>query len=75
MNLWLDWALMRLDMSHIGVIDTASIARKEYMTHGLQLNCRGKKRLTHLVAERVTGGHVSSIRSILVMTHAKASPL
>jgi hypothetical protein len=27
MNLRLDWALMRRDMSHIGIIDAASIAR------------------------------------------------
>jgi hypothetical protein len=30
--------------------------------------------LTQLIAERVIGGHVSSISSIPVITHARASP-
>jgi hypothetical protein len=65
---------MRHDMSHIGITDAASIARKEFTMHGLHLNSRGKKKLLHFIAERVTGGHVSSISSILVITHARASP-
>jgi hypothetical protein len=32
MNLRLDRALMRRDMSHIGIIDAASIAREDFMT-------------------------------------------
>jgi hypothetical protein len=31
-------------------------------------------RLTQLIAEKVIGGHVSSISSIPVITHARASP-
>jgi hypothetical protein len=69
MNLQLDRALMRRDSSHIGIIDAASIAREDFTTHGLHL-----RRLTHLIAERVIGGHVSSISSIPVITHARASP-
>jgi hypothetical protein len=65
---------MRRDMSHIGIIDAASIAREDFTTHGLHLNSRGKKRLTQLIAEKVIGGHVSSISSIPVITHARASP-
>jgi hypothetical protein len=61
------------DISHIDVIDAASIPRKDFMTHGLHLNSQGKKRLMHLTAERVTGGHVSSISSIPIITHATAS--
>jgi hypothetical protein len=61
MNLQLDQALRRHDLSHIGIIDAASIARKDFTTHGLHLNSRGKERHTHLIAERVTGGHVSSL--------------
>jgi hypothetical protein len=38
MNLWLDWALMRRDMSHIGIIDATSIAREDFTMHGLHLN-------------------------------------
>jgi hypothetical protein len=46
MNLQLDQALMRHDMSHIGVTDTSSIVREDHTMHGLHLNSRGKKRLT-----------------------------
>jgi hypothetical protein len=49
MNLRLDRALMRCDMSQINVTDTGTIVRKEYITHGLHLNSRGKMRLTHLL--------------------------
>jgi hypothetical protein len=75
MNLRLDRALMRRDVSHIGVFGASSIVREDFTTHGLHLNSRGKKRLTHLIAERVTGGHVSSVSSIAVITYARASPL
>jgi hypothetical protein len=75
MNLRLDRALMKRDMAHIGIIDAATFAREDFTTHGLHLNSRGKKRLTHLVAERVIGDHVSNISSIPVITHARASPL
>jgi hypothetical protein len=46
MNLQLDGALMRRDMSHIGVIDTASYVREDHTAHGLHLNFLGKRRLT-----------------------------
>jgi hypothetical protein len=75
MNLRVDRALMRRDMSLIGIIDAASIVRKDCNTHGLDLNSRGKKRLMHLIAERVTGDHVLGISSIPVITHATASPI
>jgi hypothetical protein len=42
--------------------------------HGLHLNSQGKRRLMHLIAERISGGHVSSVSSIPVITHARASP-
>jgi hypothetical protein len=45
-NLRLDRALMGRDMAHIGVIDTASLVRDDYTTHGLHLNSLGKRRLT-----------------------------
>jgi hypothetical protein len=73
-NLQLDRALMGSDMAHIGFIDTASFVRDDYRTHGLHLNSQGKRRLTHLIAERISGGHVSSVSSIPVITHATASP-
>jgi hypothetical protein len=60
-------------MAYIGVIDTASFVRDDYTAHGLHLNSQGKRRLTHLIAERIGGGHVSSVRSIPVITHARAS--
>jgi hypothetical protein len=74
MNLRLDRALMRRDMSHIGVTDTASFVREDHTAHGLHLNFRGKRRLTHLIAERVGDGHVQTVSSIPVITHARASP-
>jgi hypothetical protein len=47
MNLWLYRALMRHDMSHIGLTDTSSIAREDYIhTHGLHLKSRGNKTLS-----------------------------
>jgi hypothetical protein len=36
-NLWRDQALMGHGMSHIGILDTATISRKEYTAYGLQL--------------------------------------
>jgi hypothetical protein len=48
MNLQLDQALMRHDMSHIGVTATSSIAREDYTMHSLQLNSQGKKKLSNL---------------------------
>jgi hypothetical protein len=72
-NLQLDWALMGRDMAHIGVIDTASFVRDDYTSHGLHLNSRGKRRLTHLITERLSGCHVSRVSSIPVITHARAS--
>jgi hypothetical protein len=38
MNLWLDWALIRHNMSHVGVIDTSSIVVEDYTMHGLHSN-------------------------------------
>ncbi|KDR19419.1 hypothetical protein L798_06193 [Zootermopsis nevadensis] len=73
-NLRLDRALMGRDTSHIGVIDTASLVRGDYTTHGLHLNSLGKKRLTHLIAGRICGGHVSSVSNIPVITHVRTSP-
>jgi hypothetical protein len=73
MNLRLDQVLMRNDMSHINVTDASSFVRVDFMRHGLNLNLRGKKRLTQLVAERIVGGWVSSTNSIPVITHATVS--
>jgi hypothetical protein len=61
-------------MSHIGIIDTASVSRNEYTAHGLHFNSRGKRRLTHLIAERVSSGHATNVSSIPVIVHARASP-
>jgi hypothetical protein len=74
MNLRLDRALMRNDMSHVGLIDSSPIVREGYTRHGLHLNSRGKERLAHLTGERIVDGHVSSISSIPVITNARASP-
>ena len=73
-NLRLDRALLGRGTSHIGVVDTMTIGRDEYMAHGLHLNSRGKRKLTHLIADRLDGGHQSGVSSILVITHVRASP-
>jgi hypothetical protein len=74
MNLWLDRALMRHDISHIGEIDTPSIVREDDTMHGRHLNSQGKKRLTQLIAERVVD-HVSGTSTVPVITHARTSPI
>jgi hypothetical protein len=61
-------------MSHIGVVDTTTIVREEYTTHGLHLSSRGKLNLTLLTAKRLGDGRVAGISSITVITHAKAPP-
>jgi hypothetical protein len=73
-NLSLDQTLMGRGTSHIGVIDTTSIMREEYMTHGLHLNSQGKKKLMLLIPRRINEDHLSSTSSIPVITHARASP-
>jgi hypothetical protein len=69
MNVHLEQALMGRGASHIGVIDTNCIVRKEYTTHGQHLNSRGKRKLTLLIAGSLGGDHVSGISSIPVITH------
>jgi hypothetical protein len=61
---------MGRDMAHIGVIDAAAFLRDDCTTHGLHLNSQDKRRLIH--AERISGGHVRSVSSIPVITHARA---
>jgi len=73
-NLQLDRALLGHGMSHVGVVDTTTIGRDEYMAHGLHLNLRGKRNLTLLISDRLDGGHVSGVSSIPVTTHVRASP-
>jgi hypothetical protein len=73
MNLWLDRALLRCDMSHIDVIDTSSIAREDYIMHSLHLNSRGKKLMQFIPK----GCWWSCIRykHIAVIPMARASPV
>jgi hypothetical protein len=60
--------MMGCDKAHIGIIVLAPFVRDDYMTHGLHLNSRGNGRLTHLIAKRISAGHISSISSIPVMS-------
>jgi hypothetical protein len=60
-------------VSHIDVTDTLSIARKNYIMHGLHLNSQGKKRFIDLIAGRVACGHSSGISSIPVTIHSRAA--
>jgi hypothetical protein len=43
-------------MAHCGITSTASFMRDDCMTHDLQLNSQGKRRLTHLITELIRGG-------------------
>jgi hypothetical protein len=63
------------DMSHINVIDTGTIMREEYTTHGMHLNSGSKTRLTHFIVGSICGGCVPSRNSsIPVITCARACP-
>jgi hypothetical protein len=55
-NLCLDWLMLGHGMSHLSVIDTATIGREEYTAHGLHLNLRGKRKLMLLIADKLDGG-------------------
>jgi hypothetical protein len=73
-NLGLDWVLLEHDVSSIGVIDTASIMREDYTSNGLHLNSQGMRRLVNLTAERMGDNQVTSVSSVPVITHTRASP-
>jgi hypothetical protein len=60
MNLWLDRALMRHDMSHINVTGASSFVREDFMRHGIHLNSQGKKKLMQLAAVGFVDVRVSS---------------
>jgi hypothetical protein len=62
-NLQFDRALMRCHMLHINVIDTGTVMREEYTTHGLHLNSRHKMKLTHLIVESICGENFPSRNS------------
>ncbi|KAJ4425506.1 hypothetical protein ANN_27700 [Periplaneta americana] len=53
MNARLGRALIRPNASHIGVIEVCSIKRDYYTSHGLHLNSKGKKKVSHLIANRI----------------------
>jgi hypothetical protein len=55
-QLQLDRAMIGHDKTDTGINDVASFRRDDYMKHGLDLNFRGKRRLTHLIAETVSRG-------------------
>jgi hypothetical protein len=74
---WMNKRVRRVNLQldrALGVIDTASLVRDDYTANGLHLNSLGKRRLMHLIAQRISGGHVSSVSSIPVITHARALP-
>jgi hypothetical protein len=72
-NLGLDQALLGHDRSHIGAVDTSLLLRQDFTTHGLHLNSRGKKKLTHLVAKSLDDNGISAFKSIPVICNARAS--
>ena len=74
MNLRLERALMGSGMAHIGIINSDYFVRGDFTTHGLHLNSQGKRKLTHLIAERMDDGLMPKISSIPVITCARAMP-
>ena len=73
-NLRLERALMGSGGAHIGIINSDYFVRGDFTAHGLHLNSQGKRKLTHLIAERMDDGHVSEVSSIPVITCARAMP-
>jgi hypothetical protein len=73
-NLRSDQVLIECVRAHTGITDTASFVQDDCVTHNLHLNSRSMRRLIYVTAERVGGGHVSSVSSIPAITHARASP-
>jgi hypothetical protein len=65
---------MGSDGAHIGIINSDYFVRGDFTTHGLHLNSQGKRKLTHLIIERMGEGHVSGVTSIPVITCARALP-
>jgi hypothetical protein len=63
MNLWLEQALIGSGGTHIGIINLDYFVRGDFMTHGLHLNSQGKRKLTHLIVERMGEGHESGVSS------------
>jgi hypothetical protein len=72
-NLQLDRGLMGHRTSLISVTDTAPIVTEECTTNNLHLNSQGKRKLMHLIANRIGDDHVLSVSSIPVITHATTS--
>jgi hypothetical protein len=53
-------------MFHLGVVDTATVARVNCKTNGLHLNSRDKMSLVLLIAKRLGDDHVLDMSSIPV---------
>lgn len=73
-NLRLDLAQLRSDMSHINFIDTSTIVREEYTSHGLHLNARGKDTLTRLIADSIQHAYGKCDSKIPVVIQQGAHP-
>jgi hypothetical protein len=71
-NLWLLQVIKWRDVAHVGITDTASFVRDDYMTHGLHLKSWGNRILTHLIAEVISEGYVSSVSSRLCLLTVKS---
>jgi hypothetical protein len=48
--------------------------RGDFAVHGFHLNSQGKRKLTHLIVERMGEGHMFGVNSILVITCARTLP-
>jgi len=60
-----------LGNSHIGIIDTTSIVKEEFMTHGLHLNLWCKRKLKLLLAKHLGDNQVLGISNIPCITIAR----
>lgn len=59
---------VELGTSHTDIIDTTSVVKEEFMTHGLHLNLWGKRKLTLLLAKSLGGNQMLGISNISFIT-------
>jgi hypothetical protein len=67
-QLQLDRAMMGHDKAHIDIIDVAFFMRVDNMTHGLHLNFRGKRRLTHPYFRENNWGNKCEALAVLLLS-------
>jgi hypothetical protein len=62
-------------MSHINVIDTGTVVREEYTTHGLHLNSRDRMRLKFILLRKVYVLGMCQIGTVVFLLLPMLKPL